>query len=504
MLFNSGVFLFAFLPLVLLGYGLIARTLGQRAAMTWLVLSSFFYYAWWDVRYLPLLLGSILFNFLLGIRLARLGPGLAKQVTLGIGVAANLVLLGYFKYANFLVDNLEALTGLTSLRLDPITLPIAISFFTFQQIAYLVDAARAETEDYDPIDYSLFISFFPQLIAGPIVHHKEMMPQFYERGGDRLRARDVSIGLTILVIGLFKKVVIADTMARHASPVFALADGGAQPSMIAAWLGLLSYAMQLYFDFSGYSDMAIGIARLFGIRLPANFNSPYKADSIVDFWRRWHITLSRFLRDYLYIGLGGNRKGRVRRYLNLMLTMLLGGLWHGAGWTFVVWGGLHGFYLCINHLWSATVLAGTRASDRTGLLWRIRRPIAVLLTFAAVNLSWIFFRAQSFGGALRLLQGLVDPGAGTTPAGFDPRWPLLELAVLLPVVWFWPNTQEIMWRDAPVLPGQGAPARRTQRLFGLVPICWRPNLIWALLIALMFVAAVLCLSRPSEFIYYQF
>ena len=349
MLFNSYEFIFLFLPIVLLGFHLIGKQGHHRVAIAWLVGASLFFYGWWNPAYLLLMLFSVLFNYSVGVSLSNTsGRKLLSKTILTIGVSVNLAILGYFKYANFFVDNLNALSG-TNLILNEVILPLAISFFTFQQIAYLVDAYRGKTKEYNFLHYCLFVTFFPQLIAGPIVHHKEMLPQFAKDAVYKLRSKHLAIGITIFALGLFKKVVLADGVSVYATPVFNAAEAGVMLTFFEAWGGALAYTFQLYFDFSGYSDMAIGIARMFGIRLPLNFNSPYKATSIIDFWRRWHITLSRFLRDYLYIPLGGSRKGRVRRYINLMTTMILGGLWHGAGWTFLLWGALHGFYLMINH-----------------------------------------------------------------------------------------------------------------------------------------------------------
>jgi len=353
MLFNSEIFLFVFLPIVLIGFYAIGAQGHHRVAISWLVASSLFFYGWWNPAYLGLIIGSILFNYTFGMILSRQGMVQRnKWWLLFFGVGFNLTLLGYFKYANFFVDNINVLTG-ANFHLEQIILPLAISFFTFQQITYLVDAYSGKTREYNFLHYILFVTFFPQLIAGPIVHHREMLPQFAKDTLYKLNHSNLAIGFAILLIGLFKKVVLADGVAPFATPVFAAADSGVEISFFEAWSGALAYTFQLYFDFSGYTDMAIGVARMFNVRLPLNFNSPYKSLSIVDFWRRWHMTLSAFLRDYLYIPLGGSRKGMPRRYINLMTTMLLGGLWHGAGWTFVVWGFLHGFYLVVNHAWTS-------------------------------------------------------------------------------------------------------------------------------------------------------
>src|SRR3984885_3576772 len=347
MLFSSYTFLFQFLPAVVLAFAA-ARRHSPRAGILVLAGASLFFYGAWRPVYLLLLLASIAANFSLGLLMED--PRRRRAIGM-LGVALNLALLGYFKYTDFIFGSIHALSGVPLPSLD-IVLPLGISFFTFQQIAYLVDVMRGARVERDIVSYTLFVSFFPHLIAGPLVHHAEMIPQFKRARSGRssvLAAR----GLAIFAAGLFKKVVIADNLAQFVSPVFAHLDAGGGVTTPWAWLATLAYTLQIYFHFSRHFDMAIGLALLFGIRLPVNFRSPYQALSIVEFWRRWHITLSRFLRDYLYIPLGGNRLGEQRRYLNLMVTMLLGGLWHGAGWTFLIWGGLHGVYLCVNHLWQA-------------------------------------------------------------------------------------------------------------------------------------------------------
>src|SRR5437899_3615727 len=345
MLFSSYTFLFQFLPATVLAFAA-ARRHSPRAGIMVLAGASLFFYGAWRPVYLLLLIASIAINFTLGLRMA---DPLRRRAAGSFGVALNLAVLCYFKYTNFLFDSLNMLTG-APLPFVNIILPLGISFFTFQQIAYLVDVMRGAKVERDIVSYTLFVSFFPHLIAGPLVHHAEMIPQF-KRGRTGRAALLAARGLANFAAGLFKKVVSADNLPQFVSPVFAHLDAGGGVTTTWAWLATLSYTLQIYFDFSGYSDMAIGLALLFGIRLPVNFNSPYKSASIIEFWRRWHISLSRFLRDYLYIPLGGNRKGRTRRYVNLLITMLLGGIWHGAGWTFAIWGALNGLYLTINQAW---------------------------------------------------------------------------------------------------------------------------------------------------------
>ncbi len=412
MLFNSIEFIFVFLPVVLLVFYMIGSYGNHRVAISWLVGASLFFYGWWNPAYLGLILASILFNYAMGAALVSGNGRSHARYLLAVGVACNLAILAYFKYANFFVENLNTLSG-SSYHLETIILPLAISFFTFQQITFLVDASRGETREYNFLHYSLFVTFFPQLIAGPIVHHREMLPQFAKNSIYRINQSNLAIGLAIFLLGLFKKVVLADGVAAYATPVFDAAESGVVITFFEAWAGALAYTFQLYFDFSGYSDMAIGIARMFNINLPLNFNSPYKAVNIIEFWRRWHMTLSRFLRDYLYFPLGGNRKGQPRRYVNLMITMLLGGLWHGAGWTFVAWGFMHGIFLVINHAWH-----GLRRllGSEPGSLGFPGRSVAWLVTFLSVVVSWVMFRAESFESATNILQGMAGMNGFILPA----------------------------------------------------------------------------------------
>jgi len=389
MLFNSFEFIFFFLPFVYIIY----FTLNSRhhiiSAKLFLIGASLFFYGWWNIIYLPILFGSILINYYIGRLIHILKNTNQSRLVMLTGISANVLLLGYFKYTDFLITNINSVLDV-EISLRDIALPLAISFFTFQQIAYLVDSYRGETKEYNFLNYTLFISFFPQLIAGPIVHHKEMIPQFLQ-GHNRVRDyRNSSIGLFIFFLGLFKKVVLADTFAFWANSGFADSES---LSFVESWITSLSYTFQIYFDFSGYTDMAIGAALLFNIKLPINFNSPYKARNIQDFWRRWHITLSRFLRDYIYIPLGGNRNGYYTTYLNLGITFFLGGLWHGASWTFVIWGLLHGSALIFYNIWS-----------RLGI--KLNFIIAWILTFNFINVTWIFFRSENFTQAIDVLTAM--------------------------------------------------------------------------------------------------
>lgn len=513
MLFNSHVFIFLFLPLTIFIYYTLGRAGSRRLAIGWLVLASLFFYGWWNPGYLLLILVSILFNFGIGINLASSGHGRNVKLLLALGIASNLALLGYFKYANFFVDNINFLFEI-DFHLATIILPLAISFFTFQQVAYLVDAYRGETREHDFLQYCLFVTFFPQLIAGPIVHHKEMLPQFGNTDAAKFNYENLAIGVTIFSIGLAKKVIIADTFAIYATPVFDSSAAGVSINFLEAWGGALAYTFQLYFDFSGYSDMAIGLARMFGIKLPLNFHSPYKAVNIIDFWRRWHITLSRFLRDYVYIALGGNRKGRMRRYTNLLITMLLGGLWHGAGWTFVLWGALHGIYLIINHGFHAIRRAlGHDLNNTTAA----GRTLSTLITFIAVTIGWVFFRAADIPTAINILNGMAGlngfllPESWKTAFGHLPnitygvsdfkvtgKFDIILVALLL--VWIFPNTQQIMTRYQPAFDTfRGTIGRQAILYFE-----WTLNKRYAAVTAIIIAYSILHLTRVSEFIYFQF
>jgi len=433
-----------------------------------------------------------------------------------LGIVGDLALLGYYKYANFFVDSISLALG-THWGFAEIILPLGISFFTFTQIAFVVDAARGEAKEFDFIHYGLFVTYFPHLIAGPVLHHKEMMPQFGQASTYRFNHEFFTVGLTVFVIGLFKKVVLADGVAPYAAPLFAAAEAGEVLTFFQSWGGTLAYTLQLYFDFSGYSDMAIGLSYMIGVRLPLNFNSPYKATNISEFWRRWHMTLSSFLRDYLYISLGGNRKGELRRYVNLIVTMLLGGLWHGAGWTFVLWGGLHGLYLVVHQTWQGLrkrLGHDLSKSSRSGHL------LGVVLTFLTVVVGWVFFRVHTLDGALAILAGMIGLNGVAMPeaialrtgsladwlrgigvvftpgGGGDFMMNYVWIVTLLPVVFLAPNTQQIMQHYKPALDHkqEDVPSR----------LAWSPNAGWAVAMAVLMACGLLSLTRPSEFLYFQF
>ncbi|MBE9225979.1 MBOAT family protein [Phormidium sp. LEGE 05292] len=485
MLFNSYSFIFGFLPITLIVFFTLTKFRLISIARTWLLIASLVFYANWNVSYLPLLLISISCNYLIGKYIEQAQPNIEKaKLFLWLGICFNLALLGYYKYANFFIKNLSELIH-TNWQITGIILPLGISFYTFIQIAYLVDTYNGKAKQSDFLTHSLFVAFFPHVIAGPISDNKQVIPQFQKLKTYVFSHKNMARGLALFILGLAKKVLIGDHIASWVAPVF---DNAFQVSFIEAWVGALSYTLQLYFDFSGYSDMAVGLGLMLNIKLPINFNSPYKAFSISDFWRRWHITLSNFLRDYLYIPLGGSRQGEIRRYANLIITMLLGGLWHGAGWTFVIWGALHGIYLSINHSWK---LHGKTLPKSVG--WTI--------TFLAVVVSWVFFRARNATDAWQILQTMIGAKGVViasnyeslfgwlSPIGvkFSQSFPYLKgggeslivLAALLVGVTVLPNTNQML------------------QLF-------KPNLLWVISLTTLAALCLLSLNRVSEFLYFQF
>lgn len=485
MLFSSYEFLLVFLPLVLAGLA-VARHHGVTAVQLWLLTASIVFYGWWNPTYLALLAASIGVNFTLGRGLQALTPrSRPATALLAIGVAFNLGLLAWFKYAGFLVETAARLTG-NDWTLATIVLPLAISFFTFQQLAFLVEAWRSRTPIGTLVEYALFVLFFPQLIAGPIVQHGDVIGQFRDPHRFRLRWDSAAVGLATFIVGLCKKVLLADALAPAANAVFDAAAAGQSVSTPDAWLGTLAYTLQLYFDFSGYSDMAIGLGGMCGVRLPTNFSAPYQADSLSDFWRRWHMTLSRFLRDYLYIPLGGSRCGPLRRSANLLVTMLLGGLWHGAGWTYVVWGAYHGVCLCLHHAWTAGV-ERHRWTWTTSQAWRI---VSRAVTLVCVMAGWVLFRSADLptaGCLLLSLSGrnldvaaLVAPGMAAT------------LAVLLAAVQFLPTTQQLI--SDPQQTDQ--PSVRW--------LAWRPTAWHGVACSAALIVCLTLLTRVKEFLYFQF
>jgi D-alanyl-lipoteichoic acid acyltransferase DltB (MBOAT superfamily) len=519
MLFNSTEFILVFLPITLIGYLWIRASSLRRFQYLWVAAASLFFYAWWNPAYLALLVGSIGLNYVIGRAMYCEARSLLRSCYLWFGIAANLGIIGYYKYSTFLLDIYYNELRQQDVILHDILLPLGISFFTFQQITYLVGAYRHEVEEYSILHYATFVTFFPQLIAGPIVHHSEMLPQFQESHPiARSISRNLAVGMSIFAIGLFKKVMIADRLALIATPVFQSSLDHNDLSFCDAWFGALSYTFQLYFDFSGYSDMAIGLARMFGIILPVNFLSPYKSTSIIEFWRRWHITLSRFLLEYIYIPLGGNRKGTIRRYANLMVTMLLGGLWHGAGWTFVFWGFLHGLWLCINHLWKHLRPAPVRSHP---YVRRLQLAGAWLVTFLAVVISWVFFRAETMASAMVVVQAMFDvtnielprrlvgplaeplSGIGVQLTASGAR-PFVQNAALIAgslILCMWgKNVVEIFREHGPVIDiSRVEPGSSSWCL-------WRPKLQWAAAIGTLafFALCAVVVHQNTEFLYFNF
>jgi D-alanyl-lipoteichoic acid acyltransferase DltB (MBOAT superfamily) len=482
MLFNTPGFLFLFFPLCVL---LVSLVKGRNKAAV-LLLFSLTFYGIWSVKYLLLLLVSVIVNFYLGKKTYHCDSDRTRRYYKYLGVSLNLLLLGYFKYSNFVIENINTILHFEIPYAD-IILPLAISFYTFQQIAFICDCSKRSIDKPIFLEYLLFVTFFPQLIAGPIVHHKEVIPYFKKIN---VCYEQLTYGLCHFSIGIFKKVIIADKMAEYADPMFNIVAKGTNVSFFEAWIGAIAYTLQIYFDFSGYSDMAIGLAKVFNLNLPVNFNSPYKAINIVDFWRRWHITLSRFLRDYLYIPLGGNRKGVARRYVNLFLTMLLGGLWHGASWNFVIWGSLHGFYLVICHSLSYFSL-------------KFNMYFSKLSTFIAVLIAWIFFRADSFSSSMNILSSMCGRNGFSLTSKFSflidkvdfihltnvshvihGKTQLVYIVIALIITVVAPNAQDIM-----------RVVERRQMKLGIVHLAFFTFLL---------TFSILNMSKVNSFIYFQF
>lgn len=521
MLFNSPFFILFFLPIVLLVYWALRQSGYTRGAVNALILASFFFYGWWDYHYLALIIGGILFNY--GVCrqiLSHRSQQKTGKLWLMLGIGVDLGLLGYFKYTDFLITNVNHLLG-TQYPLMHIILPLGISFFIFQKIAFLVDAYRGEFDQISLRQFTAFVIFFPQLIAGPIPRHNELFVQFEDHRIPTFDWENMVLGMMAFGIGLFKKTVIADGLALWGSPYFKVVATGYNPTFIESWSSVLSYTFQIYFDFSGYSDMAIGLALLFGYQLPVNFFSPYKATNIIDFWRRWHMTLSRFLRDYLYIALGGNRKGYVRQKINLFLTMLIGGLWHGASWNFVIWGAMHGLYLSINHLWIEFKKKIGFSKSPTFLSIYFSR----ILTFLAIMLSWVFFRADNVHDALKIIEtlfgfhgltlneshvlalGRFGQWLGVIPHRSEFFWGLpqvITLIGLLFIVWVMPNTYEYLNNTRVAILTY---KEHTEHMFThpwLKKLIWKPSL-FHLIAGLCFIGTGSWYAiRGGEFLYFQF
>jgi alginate O-acetyltransferase complex protein AlgI len=542
MLFNSPVFFIGFLPICLAGFYCFGIAGRQRLALAWLTGMSLVFYAWWSLACVPLLLGSIAFNFFVGRKLAR-SP--SKRLLI-VGVGANVLLLGVFKYTGFIGYSISDAFGL-GWHLPEILLPLAISFFTFQQIAFLVDSYDGFAEETRPLQYSLFITFFPHLIAGPITHHREMLPQFDDRGILRPRLDLIALGTTVFLAGLFKKVIVADGIATYAKPVFAAAAQGMPPSFLEAWGGALAYAMQIYFDFSGYSDMAIGLGLLFGISLPLNFASPYKASGIIEYWQTWHMTLTRFLTSYIFnpvvmaltrkrlaAGKPVLRPGRtgLSTFLVMlagptMLTMFVSGVWHGAGWQFVIFGLLHGIFLTVNHGWR---------NIKARLSWwptksfaSFRHAASVLITFLCATLALVFFRSADVSAALRMVDGMIGWNGLALPdylGRFDiiqavteklglpikvlPLFSIHELywlPILFCIVWFLPNVEQWMRHYRTALNTNLSAIWYEGRFLEGTPIAvWHPTLACGCVVSAIGLFALLKAfsHAPTEFLYFQF
>ncbi|MCZ2257587.1 MBOAT family O-acyltransferase [Sporosarcina sp. G11-34] len=466
MIFNSFEFIFLFLPIVWVFYYILGK-INIPIAKGWLVLASLFFYGYWNPAYLPLILISLVVNYTIGAFLGKNKGGQLRKVVVTLGILFNVLLLGYFKYFDFFIENVNFFFD-SNLPLKNILLPLAISFYTFQQIAYVVDSYRLETKQYSFLNYSIFVTIFPQLIAGPIVYHGQMMPQFMDKKTYSIQFENIAKGLTIFAIGLFKKVAIADIFAKYANSGYSSVES---LTFIDSWITSLSYTLQLYFDFSGYSDMAIGLALLFNIKMPINFNSPYKALDIQDFWRRWHITLSKFLTTYLYIPLGGNRKGTYRTYTNIFIIFFVSGIWHGAGWTFIVWGTMHGVASIICRWWK---LAG----------FKMNKVLAWMTTFLFVHLAWVFFRAVTFTDAVTVLKAMFGLNGiqltGLYTVFNEKLWIIgLYLVFGLLISWFAKNSIEIMKEE-------------------------KRSVLRAICIAVLLFYSAMQLQQVSEFLYFNF
>lgn len=472
MLFNSLEFLFIFLPITFFIYFYLNKKRLVMLATGWMVVASLIFYGYWNYKYLTLILLSMVFNYTVGYTLSH--PSnlkINRKFVLFLGIAGNVGLLCYYKYFDFLINNINAVlhSGFDTLK---IALPLGISFFTFTQIAYLVDAYKKEVREYDFLNYALFVTFFPHLIAGPILHHSEMMPQFADIRKKVINHKNISIGLFLLAIGLFKKVIIADNLSDFVKNIF---DVLTNIDFFEAWFGSFAYTFQLYFDFSGYCDMALGIALLFNIRLPINFNSPYKSENIQDFWRRWHMTLSRFLKNYIYIPLGGNRLGEFKTYRNLFLTFLIGGIWHGANWTFIMWGMLHGLATCIHRFWKKFNI-------------KMNKYAAIAITFLFINITWVFFRSLSIHRAIYILKSMIGLNGfnhlviNKLRFSFENGSIKLSIFMVLACVilsFFFKNSME--WAQK-----------------------FKPNRIYFIVVLVLMLISVLSINKVSEFLYFQF
>lgn len=494
--FSSHPFLF-FMLAVLAGYAVVSHR-APHWSKAWLIAASLFFYGWWIPGYLLLFLASLSVNYSIGETLRKTGRSKAGTAIFIFGIAANLGLIGFYKYAALAVSAVNAAFG-AEFPLPQILLPIGISFFTFQQVGYLIDIRRGTAPVTRLSDYVFFVAFFPQLIAGPIVTQSDFLPQLAARTDWRLKASWLMPGIALFSAGLFKKTVLSDLVAPYADKLFSVAASGAPFGAVDAWIAATCYSFQIYFDFSGYSDMAIGLGFMFGFRLPINFHSPYKAAGIRDFWRRWHITLSRFLRDYLYIPLGGSRHGLPATMAALIVTMTLGGLWHGAGVTFIIWGLLHGLALAAAHL-----LKSVTERLPAGPIWLkpLRHALLVAATFAFVTFTWVWFRSPDVATAWSLSRSMLGLGGASGFVSFDNGiYPYLPAFFVL--VWALPNTNELFAHVGMALHAETWPPKRYPWLWRPLWF-YRPGFVHAALAAGSFTISWFALSNMSPFIYFQF
>lgn len=459
MLFNSYQFIFIFLPLTVILYYLFAK-LNKKYSQYALLIASLIFYGYWNYRYIPLIIGSVFINYYLGMLLSK------KKINalLIIGIITNLSILGYYKYSNFFLNNINGILG-TSYNFIHIILPLGISFYTFQNIAYIVDCYKNSDYEKDFVSYSLCIIFFAKVSQGPIVHYKDIIPQIKNPQNNEINFENLNKGLFYFSFGLFKKVIIADALATYITPGF---DYSTSLTFVEAWGIALSYTLQLYFDFSGYTDMAIGIGYFFNYKLPQNFESPYQSNNIIDFWRRWHITLGDFLKNYLYIPLGGNRRGLRRKYLNLFILMTICGLWHGASWTYILWGSVHGIFLIINNIVKKIKI-------------RIYPLVSRLITFISVLLAWVLFRANDISTAIKVYKGMMGLNGieFSNLIYFDKRVLLYNIIGFI-IVMLIPSPNKIY---------------KTKR---------KPNIVWTAALIIILLISIINLNKPTEFLYFQF
>lgn len=486
MLFNSYSFILLFLPVCLLLAAVLRKRGNLQLYLYFLIAASLLFYALHDIGFMAMMVASICLNYFWGGAIKNTDT--KKKLVLAGGIAANLLFLFYFKYSGFLVSTVNLWTG--SDFVSNVLLPAGISFYTFHQIIYLVDTYRGQIVPHTLSGYILYICFFPQLVAGPIVHQKDFFSQLNDRKNVPGDMQGVALGLTLFSIGLFKKVVIADNIdAMFVAPIFNHSLDGAI-TFWEGWVGAVGYAFRIYYDFSGYSDMAIGLARCFGIEFPVNFNSPYKAKSLQEFWKRWHITLSNFLRDYLYIPLGGNRAGEIRQYTNVILTMFLAGLWHGAGWGFMIWGFMHGAGIAINHWVRRHVTFYQRWPDK------IQIVLAWICTFTFICVAWVAFRAETLHSLGNMWAGMADiTQILTIDSALYKIWHAPLLLLLLAHCLLVPNTYQLI-----------ASYMSPERLQGIQSISWswRPSVVWAVTAGVLFYCGFLMLGHVNSFIYFQF